>query len=117
MLDFCLGSISDEIETAPRLPLTDPIPDISDGMIVLRRSGQVECPFPEPRADIPPDSGQRPFVADSCLWCSGRPNDRSGSFADLLNTRPKRPLSRANRTSNVGYSELEVQMCKNSDLS
>jgi hypothetical protein len=36
MLDFCLGSISDEIETAPRLPLTDPIPDISDGMIVLR---------------------------------------------------------------------------------
>jgi hypothetical protein len=66
MLDFCLGSISDEIETAPRLPLTDPIPDISDGMIVLRRSGQVECPFPEPRADIPPDSGQRPFVAEGC---------------------------------------------------
>lgn len=39
------GSIPDEIETAPRLPLTCPKADISDGTIVLRRSNRLECPF------------------------------------------------------------------------
>jgi hypothetical protein len=83
----------------------------------VRRGKRFECRLPDLLADVARVCREWLFLADSCLWCSGRPNDRSGSFADLLNTRPKRPLSRANRTSNVGYSELEVQMCKNSDLS
>jgi hypothetical protein len=48
----------------------------------VRRGKRFECRLPDLLADVARVCREWLFLADSCLWCSGRPNDRSGSTSD-----------------------------------